>query len=55
MDSSPAALVTAAFAEHDVPVSSEEIDSILEDKDVASWVLEHLSHDTLLSKEELAL
>lgn len=56
MDSSVEALIMAAFAEHNIPVRSGYVESSLkDDEETRTWALEHLNHDTILSKEELAL
>ena len=46
----------ASFVERDISVDAEDVESIFnEDGNRVTWVLEHLSSDTLLSKEELLL
>lgn len=52
----PADVALAAFAERNIPIKREELESIFDrEPSSAKWVLEHLSNDTLLSKEELSL
>ena len=53
--SAEARLITS-FVERDISVDVKEVESIFdEDGDRVTWALEHLSSDTLLSKEELLL
>lgn len=55
----PADILISALKERNISVKRSEIESAFDDEastaENAKWVSEHLSYDTLLTKEELAL
>jgi len=54
MDESLASLLHA-FRERDIPFNQNELNSIAKSEEGRVWIEEYLAHETLLTKDELAL
>lgn len=55
MESAAFKSLLQAFRERDIPFNQDELTSIVKTEEGRAWVEEYLGHETLLTKDELAL